>query len=292
MRYDERKPEGPFLHCIHPRLLEDRVHVSLVGCGGNGSQMLTGLARLHMALRALGHPGLFVAVFDGDAVSPANVGRQLFSPADVGRNKATVLVHRLNSFFGLDWYAEPEHWGRVKRDANTGILISCVDTRAARSMIANVLDPSGGGMFSGRHGTPFYWMDLGNRAADGQVILGVPPINRKHRRMWGRLPTFTDLFPGETSGRAANRLDRADRAPSCSLAEALGRQELFINQLVASQALQLLWQLFRHGQTDYHGVFVNAASGRITPLRCDLAAWARFGYTPRPKTARSKEGRL
>lgn len=33
----------------------------------------------------------------------------------------------------------------------------------------------------------FYWMDLGNRAADGQVILGVPPINRKHRRMWGRL---------------------------------------------------------------------------------------------------------
>jgi len=291
VRYNERKPEGPFEHRIHPRLLEGPIHVSLVGCGGNGSQMLTGLARLSIALRALGHGGFRVTAYDGDAVSPANVGRQLFSPSDVGRNKATVLVHRLNSFFGLDWYAEPEHFGRVKRDTNTSVLITCVDTRATRSDIGSMMEPSGGGMFSGRGGVPFYWMDLGNRAADGQVILGCPAMNRKHQRMWGRLPTVLELFP-EIDGRGARKLDRADRAPSCSLAEALGRQELFINQLVCSQALQLLWQMFRHHCTDYHGVFVNAESGRVAPLPCDLGAWARFGYTPRPKTFMSKEGCL
>lgn len=275
MRYGERKPPvGTFEHRIHPALLEERVHISLVGCGGNGSQMLSGLARLGIAMKALGHPGLHVVAYDGDAVSPANVGRQLFSPSDVGRNKATVLVHRLNSFFGLDWYAEPEHFGRTRHDNHTDVVISCVDTRAARDMIGwNIEVP-------GRH--PYYWMDLGNRAADGQVILGVPAWNKKHRRMFGRLPTVLELFP-EISRGSGKALDRADRQPSCSLAEALGRQELFVNQLVCTWALQLLWQLFRHHTTTWHGAFVNAATGRVGPLQCDVKGWERFGYQARPK---------
>lgn len=282
MRYNERKPAGPFEHRVHPALADgDRpIYVAVVGCGGNGSQMLTGLARLHLALRAFGHPGMSLCAFDGDTVSPANIGRQLFFPGDVGRNKATVLIHRLNSAFGLDWYAEPEHFGRVKADKRVDIVVSCVDTRQARASIGWMLETSGG--------VPLYWMDLGNRAADGQVILGCPSWNRKHRRMWGRLPTVLELFP-EIDGAGARKLDKADRAPSCSLAEALGRQELFINQLVCGQALQLLWQLFRHRATTYHGVFVNAATGRVAPLPCDLATWNRFGYYPRPATERSKK---
>jgi PRTRC genetic system ThiF family protein len=81
-------------HVLPARYVEDQVTVDLIGCGGNGSQMLTGLARLDRALRALGHPGLVVTAWDPDTVSEANVGRQLFSPSDVGLNKATVLVHR------------------------------------------------------------------------------------------------------------------------------------------------------------------------------------------------------
>lgn len=276
MRYGERKPPtGMFEHRIHPALIEERVHVSLVGCGGNGSQMLSGLARLAIAMKALGHPGLHVVAYDGDSVSPANVGRQLFSPSDVGRNKATVLVHRLNSFFGLDWYAEPEHFGRTKGDNHTDVLISCVDTRETRAFLGYHLERPG------RH--PFYWLDLGNRAADGQVILGVPAWNKQHRRMFGRLPTVVELFPEIKDYTRARALDRADRQPSCSLAEALGRQELFINQHVCTWALQLLWQLFRHRSTTWHGAFINATTGRVTPLACDLGAWARFGYTARPK---------
>ena len=54
----------------------DRISVALIGLGGNGGQMLTGLAKLHQAMIALGHPaGLHVTAFDNDLVSESNVGR-------------------------------------------------------------------------------------------------------------------------------------------------------------------------------------------------------------------------
>ena len=257
-------------HHIHPDLLANRVSIALVGCGGNGSQMLTGLARLHVALRALDHPGLDVVAFDPDDVSPANIGRQLFAPADVGRNKATVLIHRLNAFYGLAWGAHPTVFH--KRDMNPHILISCVDSRAARAGINRIVEEPGW--------HPFYWMDLGNRAADGQVVLGIPAWNQKHRRNKLRLPTVVELFP-----EIADISRKEDNAPSCSLAEALGKQELFINQAVVTTALQILWQLFRFGSTDWHGAFINLKSGRSTPLPVDAEAWKRLGFQHRPKTS-------
>ena len=78
-------------HHIEPELLNRRVQVHLVGAGGNGAQMAACLARLDIAMRALGHPGgLHVTAFDPDRVSETNVGRQLYSRADVGCFKALV----------------------------------------------------------------------------------------------------------------------------------------------------------------------------------------------------------
>ena len=59
------------------------VTVNIIGAGGTGSQVLTGMARLDVTLRALGHPGLFVTVYDPDIVTDANIGRQLFGPSDL-----------------------------------------------------------------------------------------------------------------------------------------------------------------------------------------------------------------
>ena len=84
------------------------VTVNLIGAGGTGSQVLTCLARLDTALRGLGHPGLFITVYDSDIVTEANIGRQLFSPSDIGLNKAQCLVTRMNNFFGNDWKAVPD----------------------------------------------------------------------------------------------------------------------------------------------------------------------------------------
>jgi PRTRC genetic system ThiF family protein len=250
-------------HTLKPGLVDNRVHVRLIGCGGNGSQMLTGLARLDHAMRALGHPGFMVVAHDPDTVSPANVGRQMFSPGDVGRNKAVVLVHRINQFFGLDWHAHPGAFNF--NDKACDLLISCVDTRATRAHIHYAMTTP-----AGMRAGPAYWMDLGNRAEDGQVVLGCPAQNQRTRRRKDRLPTVAELLPEIIAP------GREDNTPSCSLAEALERQHLFVNQAVTTAALQILWQLFRTGRIDWHGAFVNLKTGRTTPLPVDPDTWARM----------------
>ena len=124
-------------HLIDAELLNHRVQVHLVGVGGNGAQMAACLARLDIAMKALGHPGgLHVKAFDADRVSEANVGRQLYSRADVGRFKSLVTIHRLNQFYGLDWDAYPFRYEEYPRSGYRGqdgdLVVSCVDTRSAR----------------------------------------------------------------------------------------------------------------------------------------------------------------
>lgn len=96
------------------------VTVNLIGAGGTGSQVLTCLARLDTALRGLGHPGLFITVYDSDIVTEANIGRQLFSPSDIGLNKAQCLVTRMNNFFGNDWKAGTGHLSGSSEGRQTG----------------------------------------------------------------------------------------------------------------------------------------------------------------------------
>jgi len=249
-------------HIIKESLLESTVKVALVGAGGTGSQVLTGLARLHRAMLALGHPGgLHVTVLDPDLVSEANVGRQLFSDSDVGFSKAVVLVHRINLYYGLSWKAEAD---RAYNLHEHDIVIGCVDTRSSRRDIHRQIHNG--------YRQPCYWLDIGNRASDGQVILGQPKPGGKS--FPERLPTVVDLFP--------EILDESnpetDDGPSCSLAEALDHQELFINQAMATFGLDLLWKMFRHGKVDHHGVFVNLSAGRTSPLPVDKEVWKRFGY--------------
>lgn len=317
------------IHFTHPDLLE-RFSVAVVGAGGNGSQLLTCLARLDHAVRALGHPGMDVAVFDPDTISAANVGRQMFSPADVGQHKADVLVGRINTFFGCDWQARPtalptaaamrvrdriDEYQRARtlrtrieiRGRFPALWCICVDTAAARRDIAELLRTLT------RHDGLIYVLDLGNRAADGQVLLGQigSPAARKsgrrprHADYAGLAPQMEAAAPASaglrtmragtaTPAAGAPSIDIAhalpdpytllpelvdpradtDTAPSCSLAEALERQELFVNDDVVRVAAQLLWQLLRHGRLEWHGAFVNTSSGTRRPVPVDQEIWA------------------
>ena len=76
-----------------------------------------------------------------------------------------------------------------------------------------------------------------------------------------RLPNILGVFP-----QLKRKRRKEDNTPSCSLAEALERQDLFINQSVATFALQLLWQFIREGGLNIHGYFINLETGRVTPL--------------------------
>ncbi len=248
-----------------------QVGILLVGAGGTGSQLLSGLARMHFALGALDNPGFDVIVCDPDTISAANVGRQLFSPADIGRNKAECLVTRVNRFFGLDWGSSAKRAENVK-GAAVDILITAVDSAKARKAV------------SGNFREATYWLDTGNTSHTGQVVLGtivdIPqPVQAGTVQ---HLPTVLDLYPD------MERQDTsAKQGPSCSVAQALERQDLFINQMVATCALQLLWSAFRKGYLTEHGVFVNLNPVSVRPLPVDPEAWKRMGWPAGAK----KEGK-
>ena len=227
---------------IVKNLLSHEVQIDLVGVGGTGSLVLSGLVRLNHAIRMLGHPyGIKVTVYDPDTVSEANIGRQLFTADEIGRNKAECLVDRYNLGFALDWSAVPQEFHHQSL-WNKSIVISCVDSKASRKKI-----------FAQAKGLreKIYLIDSGNDGRYGQVLIG----NGSRELPWPYV-TRPDLLKGAE--------DRS--APSCSLAEALAHQDLFINQWMATAVLELLWQMFRRGELEYRGFYINLESGRMNPL--------------------------
>ncbi|MFL9912552.1 PRTRC system ThiF family protein [Paraburkholderia sp. RL17-337-BIB-A] len=259
------------LHTTPPHMLSGPWKVVVVGAGGTGSALLPSLARLHHAMIELGHPGgIESVVYDDDTVSEFNVGRQGFYPNDVGQYKATLLVNRLNLLMGTNWTAEPR---RVDSKLNlyADMVIGCVDLRRARHAIAQ----------AAKRGKVRYYLDCGNEPDRGQVILG-----EFGKARHDRLPHVGDLFPDLLNPKN----DKGDDAPSCSMADALRKQSLVINQAISVQAFNLLWSLFRNGGLNFSGVFVNLATGRTNPIPIDPAAWARFGYdAPKPPVKKTRK---
>ena len=224
---------------IVQNLHANRVRIALIGVGGTGSLVLSGLVRLNHAIRQLGHPGIEVSVYDPDIVTEANIGRQLFTEDEIGRNKAQCLVDRYNLGFALNWKACPEKycgWNSLNQ-----IVISCVDSKASRKEICRTI----------RQGQKTYLIDSGNDGNFGQVLIG----NGSKE-----LPKPYKTCPELIRGREIRT------APSCSLAEALTYQDLFINQWMATAILQLLWQMFRKGELAYKGFYINLETGRMNPV--------------------------
>jgi hypothetical protein len=208
-----------------------------------------GLPYLDQALRIWGRfAGLDVVLMDADTVSETNCIRQPFSVSDIGLSKTTVLVNRINLFWGTSWRAEPRNFDERTferfQDTSIDFLIGCVDSRAARSVIARSLVKS--------NNRTAYWLDLGNR------------------RSAERLRTVNELYPEIADVKAGE-----DPLPSCSAVEALERQEPFINQTLASSALTMLARLLRYGKIEHHGGFFNAATGKVTALPVDPELWRK-----------------
>ena len=238
-------------HTLDPQLVERPIRIVVVGCGGNGSNIVSGLPYLHQAMLAFGHPGgLQVTLIDPDTVSETNCVRQPFCRTEIGFPKAIVLAHRINLFWGLNWQGMQAQIQQTAKNAEVDFVIGCVDTRKARRAIDKWVLQS----------RVLYWLDLGNNASSGQFILGQPK-NRVNHKKKHRLPSVTELFP-----EIATPSVKDDDQPSCSAAEALTRQEPFINQNLAYQALAMLTQLLRHGSVSYQGGFCNLATGQLVPL--------------------------
>ncbi len=236
------------------------VEIMLVGAGGTGSSLLTGLGQINHALLELGHrTGLRVIVVDPDVVSPSNIGRQMFSKFDIGESKARILVERINRFYGIHWLSSPYFFNEdtIGQHYMPDMIISCTDTVSSRRLIKNVLEDE---IRSWDDISGIYWLDTGNNANSGQVILSTIGLIEQGKTggiNW--LPDIFYFFPDLTDDQFANQ-------PSCSMNDALQKQDLFINRTISNYALDIIWRMFRYAKIEHHGCFVSLDDYTTRPI--------------------------
>ena len=243
--------------------------INVMGAGGTGSKVLTALMEMNHSLTELEHAGLQIRLWDDDVITNANLGRQRFAECEIGLYKSVALINRANRFSGTNWKAETvklekDRLDKLPENAGASIYISCVDSVKARFEIADILKIlNNGKAYSNR---PRYWLDFGNSQHTGQVVLStigtIQQPNSERFETVASLPLVTDEF-----GELLKQSEEQDDTPSCSLAEALEKQDLFINSSLAQIGCSLLWNLFRYGMTQYRGFFHNLKDFRTHPIK-------------------------
>lgn len=269
------------IHYAHP-YLSNPLHpitITLIGVGGTGSLVLGRLARMDYALQQLGHPGLHVLAIDGDIVEETNPGRQNFTKADLGDYKSENLIQKINFAFGLDWDASvgyvsvnPSHYQKFPY---ANIVITCVDNAQFRmdmNTMVKMNDKHKNKKGAVGVGDMLYWLDCGNGRDFGQAILSTTariqqPESSKYL-VQEMLPSVVDIYGDLVS----DDTEDVQGIESCSMAESLAKQDLFINDKIAVEACDLLNNLLRDLYLNFHGSVVNMTSGRTVPMAIPVMA--------------------
>jgi PRTRC genetic system ThiF family protein len=210
----------------------------LVGCGGTGSHIAQSIARLCHHSADTERP-IAVSFVDGDTVEDRNVGRQLFSAADIGRNKAQTLAARFGSVFGVPITAYPEMATRDRmqqlcaaHERAFRIVVGAVDTAEGRQVMADTLAAR----------WCHLWLDAGNANDNGQVVAGTVTTAKDLRGclalggVCAALPAPSLVYPGLL-------VPEPTPAADCAAAMADDTQSLMINQAMAAVVAQYLYQL-------------------------------------------------
>ena len=246
-----------FLNPVNP------ITINIIGAGGTGGCLLTAIAKINHCLVVSGRCGFSVQLFDNDKVTPANRGRQLFTESEIGLYKSVILINRINRFWGTNWKAKTVNYdkryfklNRYSASDAAVITISCVDNVESRFEMCKFLKA-----VEKKHGIygrnkPTYYYDFGNSRHTGQVILSTisevkQPRSQKYQTV-PRLPLITEEY-----GQLLKNSEKEDDTPSCSLAEASQKQDLFINPSLVEMGAALLWNLFLEGMIFHKGLFHN-----------------------------------
>ncbi len=223
--------------------------VTIVGLGGTGAQIARHVARIVYDLRRSRlHPPRVVFI-DPDTVEPKNVGRQLFTDAEIGQNKAIALMRRFNCALGLEIAAVPEGVSAEKHFERYGsnLVIGAVDNHLARRELAHIQG---------------VWLDCGNHRASGQVVLGNTSDRDLVRRQieggegsYHYLPNAALLFPALLEPEPMSEVETEPL--SCADLVLQGDQHLLVNDLIACAAASYLYALLRRQPVTTFATFVS-----------------------------------
>lgn len=241
--------------------------VVLVGCGGTGAQIARTVARIVRMMQDTGKSTPKLRFIDPDVVETKNVGRQLYTDANVGMYKSVELARRFNYALGLEIEAVPEAFNHENHISSGGgtVIIGAVDNWAARKAIARA--------------EGVCWIDAGNSRYTGQVVIGdagnVDKMTyalksvRADSKVIRSLPNAGMLYPELLVPDPEE--ERLAQTLSCAELLALSLQSATINQFVASIAAEYLRKLLY--REDIHSWYTTintmTLSMKSTPVTID-----------------------
>lgn len=242
-------------------MLNRFVNVTVVGCGGTGSYLLSMLAQINYLLRNISGDtcGINVTAYDPSEVRDSNCIRSNYWPCDISKPKAQVLIERLNMGYGTKWNYEVANFGKCS-EYNTDFLMTCTDTIKSRLNI---------GLSHQFDENNIVWIDGGNAETSINVCVGhlATPKNTM------KIPNWFDLY-GETMKGVKDDLTK-----SCSHEHSLQRQSWGVNQQCAMIMARVLWRILRHGSTDMGMHYCDIKEERLDSLNIDPEVWKTFEYS-------------
>lgn len=239
----------------------EQIALYLIGCGGTGSWLAPTLCRLARLLNEKNKPTQ-VTFIDPDIVEEKNLIRQNFCAAETGLNKAQTLALRYSAAWGVEIGAvvQPFQSQRILSEVNTlTLLIGCVDNAEARNSIAQTLNNH---QFYARTATSLWWLDCGNHATSGQVLLG------SHLDLEPQTYQFNELgcprLPAPTLQHRELLIPQGEElihsGLSCEELAFRNTQSLGINQMVAAYASEYLIE-FITGKLKRFATYFDLISG-------------------------------
>lgn len=163
--------------------------------------------------------------------------------------------------------AEPRCYPSLARETGhedmANIFITCTDNTKSRLTLWKILKQARKMHLYDRQ-KPLYWMDFGNGQTFGRVLRGTIPrkITQPHSEKYEPV----SWLPVITEYTNYARVKAEDSGPSCSLAEALEKQDLFINSTLAQLGSNILWKMFRNGMIEYRGAYLNLDTMKVNPI--------------------------
>jgi PRTRC genetic system ThiF family protein len=223
--------------------------VTVVGLGGTGAQIARQVARIVYDMQRSRLHAPQIVLIDPDTVEAKNVGRQLFTEAEIGQNKALALMRRFNCALGLEIVALPEAVNAEAHFERYGgnLVIGAVDNHLARRELARIEG---------------LWLDCGNHRMSGQVVLGNtcdPDLMLRHIQgndgKYAYLPNAALLFPALLEPEPT--VEMANEQRSCADLVLQGDQHLLVNDWMACAAASYLYALLRRQPVTTFATFVS-----------------------------------
>ena len=228
--------------------------ITIVGIGGTGAQIARIVGRIVYDMQRSRKHSPQIVLIDPDTVEEKNVGRQLFSPSMLGKNKAESVGKMLNLALGLEVRWIPDFVDPVRHFERYGsnLVISCVDNHEARKAIHQI-----NGVILG----------AGNHENSGQICIGNcdDPEQMRHNLdgrdgKYAYLPKEGLLFPELLQPEPASKRPTVMTNASCAELVVSGDQSLLINDWMASVMGSYIYKLLHRQPITSFLTFINADS--------------------------------